>query len=231
MPPAAKSRPAKNAYHHGDLRRALTEAAWRLVRKDGVEALTLREVARRVGVTHAAPYHHFPSREALLDALSEEAFEALGDAMEASIVNVTDPTERLRAIGRAYIDQARAHPERAQVMFRRHPGPPQEHTPDSHRARSFGCLFDAVVACQEAGVAPAGDPYELALTAWSLVHGFATLWVDGPLESMPAYADKFEAMRDSTLRGLSEAWRLARPETVRSANRDGTAASASRETR
>src|SRR5262245_29182402 len=131
MSSAAKPRSPKNSYHHGDLRRALTKAAWGLVRKEGVEALTLREVARKVGVTHAAPYHHFPSREALLDALSEEGFEELGNAMEAAIAGITDPSERLHVIGRVYIDQARAHPERIQVMFRCHPGPPQEDDPAS----------------------------------------------------------------------------------------------------
>ena len=115
---------AKPAYHHGDLRRALTEAAWELVREHGLDALTLREVARKVGVTHAAPYHHFESREALLDALAEEAFGALASAMEAVSLRERDPVDRLMAVGRAYIDFGRAHPERLQVMFRRRPGPP-----------------------------------------------------------------------------------------------------------
>jgi AcrR family transcriptional regulator len=189
------------------LRRALTDAAWHLVRREGVEALTLREVARKVGVTHAAPYHHFPSREALLEALSEEAFEGLGASMEAATKGVEDPVERLMAVGRAYIDFGRAHPERMQVMFRRQPGPPEEKDPKSHGARAFAQLFGAVVACQEAGQAPAGDPWELALAAWSIVHGFAQLWVEGPLQTMPAYAERFELMRDSTLRNFAGTWR------------------------
>src|SRR5262249_53402920 len=119
MPKSASPRTAKRTYHHGDLRRALSEAAWRIVRKDGLEALTLREVARRVGVTHAAPYHHFASRDALLDVLAEEAFSALDVAMQKAMGDLDDPQERLRAIGRAYIDHARAHPEHAQVMFRK----------------------------------------------------------------------------------------------------------------
>ncbi|MFT3921773.1 MAG: TetR/AcrR family transcriptional regulator [Myxococcales bacterium] len=210
MARATSQRPAKHGYHHGDLRRALIEAAWRLVRKEGVEALTLREVARKVGVTHAAPYHHFASREALLDALAEEGFEALGKAMSGATQGISDPTERLFVLGRVYIDEAKAHPERLQVMFRRHPGPPSEEDAETHGARVFMQLFDAVVACQEAGVAPEGDPWDLALAAWSLVHGFSTLWVAGPLESMPHYAERFEVLRDTTLRGLGQAWRVAR---------------------
>src|SRR6186997_1557994 len=112
-------RPTKRAYHHGDLRRALLDAAFKLVRKEGLEALTLREVARKVGVTHAAPYHHFESREVLLDVMADEAFEALDVAMVAAIAGLDAPTERLLAVGRAYIDHARAHPEHTEVMFRR----------------------------------------------------------------------------------------------------------------
>ena len=201
------SKTRKPAYHHGDLRRALTEAAWELVRKHGLDALTLREVARKVGVTHAAPYHHFESRDALLDALSGEAFEALATAMEASRARVCDPVDRLMAVGRAYIDFGRAHPERLQVMFRRQPGPPVQPDSGSPRGRAFAELFEAVRACEASGEAPEGDTWELALAAWSVVHGFAKLWVEGPLQTMPAYADRFEAMRDATLRGFVGTWR------------------------
>ena len=82
MPAAKRDTPAaKRNYHHGDLRRALLDAAWRLVAEKGLAALTLRELARAAGVSHAAPYHHFPSRTALLDALAEEGFAGLDRAM------------------------------------------------------------------------------------------------------------------------------------------------------
>ncbi len=204
------SKAVKPAYHHGDLRRALTEAAFELVRTHGLQALTLREVARKVGVTHAAPYHHFPSRDALLEALSEEGFEALCTAMEeASSACGRDPVTRLMAVGRAYIDFGRAYPERLQVMFRRQPGPPVQPDPSSPRGRAFVQLFEAVKACQASGQAPPGDTWELSLAAWSIVHGFAKLWVEGPLQTMPAYAERFEAMREATLRGFVGMWRKA----------------------
>ncbi len=213
----------KRSYHHGDLRRALLDGAWQLVREGGLAALSLREVARTVGVSHAAPYHHFPTRGALLDALSEQAFTGIERAMREAKGDSTDALEVLYGIGRGYIDFARAHPEQVLVMFRpRHEeveGPvPQALAEVGERA--FALLFDAVVACQAQGVAPPGDPHELALMAWSVVHGFSKLWVEGPLTVMPPYSESFERQRDALLMGLREGWR-ARSQTgggVRSEN-------------
>lgn len=212
MPTSKKSLGKRRAYHHGDLRRALLQAAWRLVKRAGLPGLTLREVAREVGVTHAAPYHHFATRSALLDALAEEAFVGLEAAMRGAHEACTDPGERLYLIGRAYVDFARDKPEQLQVMFRPRSdeleGPPPPSLAEVG-ARAFAQLYDAVVECQKHGVAPAGeDPHQLALAAWSVVHGFALLWVDGPLDFMPPYAGNFEHMRDATLRAMVEGSRL-----------------------
>jgi AcrR family transcriptional regulator len=217
VPTASRQAPAKRAYHHGDLRRALIQAAWRLVRDQGVDTLTLREVARKVGVTHAAPYHHFESREALLEVLADEAFAAMSDEMAEAAAGVTDPSERLFVVGRAYVDHARARPEHVQVMFRRYPGM-KDQSPDSPGSRAFAHLFEAVLACQEAGLAPSGDPWQLALSAWSLVHGFVKLWADGPLDCIPAYAENFDTMRDHMLRTFGASWRaLAQQERASAA--------------
>jgi AcrR family transcriptional regulator len=197
---------AKPAYHHGDLRRALLDAALSLVSEHGIAALTLREVARRVGVTHAAPYHHFATRDTLLDALAHEGFMALDVACARAASGVSEPTERLFAVGQTYVDYARAHPEQLQIMFRRQPGAAVDPEHQATRLRAYGHLHDAVVACQAISAAPPGDPYQVALAAWSLVHGFAKLWVEGPISSMPHYAPHYEALRDSTLRTLMAAW-------------------------
>jgi AcrR family transcriptional regulator len=186
----------------------LIEAAWRLVRDGGLAALTLREVAREVGVTHAAPYHHFPTRSSLLDALAEEAFVGLEAALRGATGDPDDARGTLYRIGRAYIDFAREKPEQLQVMFR------ARHENEGEKpaalievgARAFAVLFDAVCRCQEQGIAPAGDPHELALMAWSLVHGFSKLWVEGPLATLPPYAGTFERQRDALLYGLSDGW-------------------------
>jgi AcrR family transcriptional regulator len=201
--PASKT---KRSYHHGDLRHALLEAAWQLVSERGLDALTLREVARKVGVTHAAPYHHFPTREALLDALEDEGFAALRAQMLRVLADLSDPGARLSALGRAYIDFARDAPERVQVMFRRRTAPARE--PPAGEDDVFVYLLEAVRTCQVAGVAPAGDAHELALTAWSLVHGFVKLWLEGPLELMPPYdSTRFELLREAVLTDLRTSWR------------------------
>jgi AcrR family transcriptional regulator len=210
-------RPSKRSYHHGDLQRALREAAWRLVRTQGLEALTFRELARQLGVTHAAPYHHFADREALLEAMAEEGFLALEAATASAVADVPDPGERLFLCGQCYIDYARAHPERMQVMFRRHPPPAPLIDPQSAGARVFAYLFAAVSDCQRAGLAPAGAaPWDLALHAWSVVHGFSKLWVEGPVEELPPYAQRFEELRDQILRNFGEGWRAQAREQAKS---------------
>jgi AcrR family transcriptional regulator len=189
-------------YHHGDLRRAVIEAAFALVRKDGLRALTLREVARQIGVTHAAPYHHFKDREALLAALQEVAFGELDAAMRAQKQGVEDAREELFVLGRAYIDFARERPDRFQVMFQRGEAV-SDMEPNAAGRATFQHLVDAVARCQASGVAPPGDAYALALSSWSLVHGFAALWVEGPLAAMQDYAGGFEALRDGLLRSYA----------------------------
>jgi len=240
MPAAKRNSPAaKRNYHHGDLRRALLDAAWRLVAEKGLAALTLRELARAAGVSHAAPYHHFPSRTALLDALAEEGFAGLDRAMgeakagpatgeqaaEAATPGPGDPlpspaepgqtprpvegAEVMVRLGRAYVDFACAHPEQLQVMFRpRHhesEGPPPPALVEIG-AQAYGHLADAVRVCQTQGLAPAGDPDELALSAWSLVHGFASLWSQGQLGALVPTPDQFARQRDRLLRNLQAGW-------------------------
>lgn len=189
-------------YHHGDLRQAVLKAAFALVRKHGLRELTLREVARKIGVTHAAPYHHFKDRDALLAAMELIAFAELDAAMRENKRGVDDPSEELFLLGRTYIDFARAHPERLQVMFQRGPDVMKQALENEPGRSSFQHLVDALIRCQQAGVAPLGDPFALALSAWCLVHGFAALWVEGPLSGMAQYAGGFELLRDNMLRNL-----------------------------
>jgi AcrR family transcriptional regulator len=171
-------------YHHGSLRCALIDAAVDAIAKRGIEALNLRRLAAQAGVTAGAPYHHFPNRQELLRAIAEEGFLRL----EAGLLAARDtaPPEagaRLEALGRAYVSFAISHPGYFRVMFH---GDANSSGPTEPGLRAFHLLRDAVLACQEAGAAPAGDPTTLVLTAWSAVHGFATLWVDGalPFEGM-----------------------------------------------
>src|SRR4029079_8364193 len=106
-----KRAPARRKpYHHGDLRRTLLDAALALVASQGVGALSLRELARKAGVSHAAPYRHFESREALLAALATEGFLGLGAEMMQTAAGEPNPLLRFRALGVAYVIYAVRHP-------------------------------------------------------------------------------------------------------------------------
>lgn len=208
-------------YHHGDLKEALLAAAWEVIDGGGLDELTLRGLSRMVGVSHAAPYHHFKNREALVEVLRGLAFEQFTEAMEERGARSRKAETRLFEMGRAYIDFARDYPARMALMFslrsrdalqdpRDDPreDPREDRGDEGERAicaierRSFEVLVEAIVALQREGKAPKGDPSRLALLAFSAVHGFAKLWNEGPLSEMPSYGDAYERTRDQLLRTL-----------------------------
>jgi AcrR family transcriptional regulator len=159
-------------YHHGDLRRALLDAAEALMAA-GTDDPSLRAVARRAAVSHAAPYKHFADRHALKAAVAERGFAALGTAMREAAA--TEQDRPLRAIGRAYVAFALDRPARYRLMF----GPEFAQgcaPPELDRAAQ--ATFEALVATQTHADAPAGDR-TTAVAYWSLVHGLATLLIDG----------------------------------------------------
>ena len=170
-----------NTYHHGDLPRALVDAALELIGERGPAGFTLREAARRVGVSHAAPYRHFPDRDALLQAVAEEGFTVMRDEMVEAIGEIDDPAARFQALGITYVRFAVGHPSHFPVMF----GPGGARTDGSSLAavkeETFRLLLAAIANCQAAGVVREGPPEELAVAAWSAVHGLASLLVDGAL--------------------------------------------------
>lgn len=188
------------SYHHGQLRRAVLDAALELIVERGVGGFSMREVARRAGVSHNAPYHHFADKGELVEELAVESFGALTGALrEARAEAAGGPAERLRESGVAYVRFAVENPERFRLMFRpelktgQRPGPgrlsgradreedPGEASP-SERAggTAYGVLVDGIVECQREGSVAPGDLASLALTAWSTVHGLAVLILDGP---------------------------------------------------
>ncbi len=175
----ASSRP----YHHGDLRRALVDAALELIAAEGARALTLREVARRAGVSHTAPYRHFASKEALLAAVAEEGFRGLRSAMLDRMNEAgDDPLLRFRESGVGYVLFAVQHPAHFRVIFGSElPGRSDYPALAEAGAAAFAVLIDALQACQQAGVVRSALVYDQALAAWSLVHGLAMLLVDGQL--------------------------------------------------
>jgi AcrR family transcriptional regulator len=166
-------------YHHGRLRQALIETAVKTIAKHGVDALSLRELAARAGVSPGAPYHHFPNRSELLASIAEEGFRRLGTALTAARdAALETPSARLEALGLAYVTFAVSSLGYFRVMFQ---GASTPSAPTEAGMHTFNILRDAIVACQDAGEAPKGDATGLVLLAWSAVHGFATLWVDRAL--------------------------------------------------
>lgn len=180
----------KGAWHHGDLRRALIDESLLIIRKEGVGALVLRKLAQRVSVSSGAPYHHFPDREALLTAIAEEGFVRLYEVMRAERERAPlDPTQRLQALGRGYVQFAFSHVGHFRVMFRPELKVSEWQPLQQASSRAFELLRESIDECMQAGLAPQGDPMALVLTAWAAVHGIASLWVDGPLEKAPSIPD------------------------------------------
>jgi AcrR family transcriptional regulator len=178
--PAVDAKP-HDRYHHGDLRRALLDAALLLIERDGPDALTLRAAARLAGVSQAAPYRHFNSKEALIAAVAEDGMRTMTDWMrEASAAFADSPAARFQALGVTYIRFAHAHPAHFRVMFG--PGAAdrrQVPSLDAAYAEAFALLHDSIVESQRAGLVKQGDPRELALAAWAMVHGASSLLVGG----------------------------------------------------
>jgi len=157
-------------YHHGDLRAALLAAAAQLLAEGGLAAISLREVARRAGVSHNAPYRHFPDRDSLLAALAAQAFHDLADWTRAS------GAEGLAALGQRYVEFALAHPGRFALMFSAALDKARYSELQLAATELYELLGQAVRAA-----APARDPVVATLAAWSLVHGLAQLLLDQQL--------------------------------------------------
>lgn len=116
--PTSRAGKSGDGYHHGDLPNALRRAAVEVIEERGAGGFSLREVARRAGVSHTAPAHHFGDMKGLLTSVAEEGFAALHDASEAAISTTDDPVEQLTALGQAYVRMATTNRGHCEVMFR-----------------------------------------------------------------------------------------------------------------
>jgi AcrR family transcriptional regulator len=201
-------------YHHGELRAALLTTALRIVAEKGVDALTLRDLARRLGVSHAAPAHHFPDRAALLAALAGEGFLRLAETLGSA---TPDPgrgrAARLVAAGRAYVGFALDHPGSFRVMFGPHvPALPRAPAAVARAAEDGYAVLqralEDLIGPRDPRVAP------LTFAAWSLLHGACTLFIDGLLpRQRPELAARsaFEASMDQALEALASGLAPTRP--------------------
>ena len=179
------TRQANPTYYGGDLRRDLLDTALEVIAGEGPSAVSLRSLARRLGVSHAAPANHFPDKAALFTAIAVEGFTLLGEAMAGAVAELgPDATagQRFRAAGRAYTGFALAHPAHFAVMWQRdllHPDDPELAAAGD---ATFELLLGGVRDIQTEGWAPGADPQAVAWLAWSVVHGLAALWLGGSLQ-------------------------------------------------
>ena len=169
----------RRPYHHGNLREALLEGAVRVIAEAGPAAFTLREVARRAGVSHNAPYRHFRDKDALLAAVAAQGFRELTLAMREAGDRQSNALEKLKQSGMAYVAFAIRRPEHFTVMF----DAPVISSKDTEYVQAsqeaFNTLVNYIRKSQEEGQLPAGNTLERALYSWSLVHGIAKLAVAG----------------------------------------------------
>jgi len=183
------SRKPPDRYHHGDLRRALLDEALRTIQDDGVEALTLRTIGVRLGVSRTALYRHFTDKRALLSAVATEGFrlltERLLDAWGAGGVR------GFNAMGVAYIRFAMANASHYRVMFGGFVGDqPRDEDLMRESTAAFQALVDAIVALQRNGAVRKDDPLQLARFIWAAVHGVSMLIIDGQLSHQQTSIDE-----------------------------------------
>lgn len=178
-PPRGSARP-RATYHHGDLRNALVDAALAAIAEHGAEHFTLRDAARRAGVSPAAPYRHFADRDALLAAVAAACMNRLGAAMAEAVAaaGATDPLDVFRATGLAYVRFAVEHPAHFRVMSipavvaRTPPEVGAAMTAENDR------MIAALAQAQRAGLIAAEPLEDLMMTASCAVHGLARMIVD-----------------------------------------------------
>jgi AcrR family transcriptional regulator len=173
----------RDSYHHGDLRAVILSQAADLVAQRGADGISLRELAREAGVSHAAPAHHFTDRRGLFTALAAEGWRKLAAALDGARPEFIDAAL-------AYVRFALDHPGHYAVMFDRSLVDPEnqeliaaQDAAGAELARGVGTLDDARAE---------KDPDSAALAAWSLVHGFSLLWLNGNIPAVDGGADPME---------------------------------------
>lgn len=173
--PTARLVAAHDSYHHGDLRAACIEAGVRLAEVGGPDAVTIRGVARLVGVSHQAPLHHFRDRGELLHEVAERGFDLLVERLDGELRPGAGPLESLRTYGLVYVLHAVDHPGLFGVMFAPCDDPPGD--------AAYRRLVELCAAAQATSELPGDDPFRLALLVWSTVHGLASLYGHMGLDS------------------------------------------------
>ena len=178
--------PPRRPYHHGNLREALLEAAERAVEAAGAGSLTLRELSRGLGVSHASPRRHFIDKQALLDALAQRGFERLGTALARAAKDRGQGfDQRLTQLARAHVRFALRHPALFALMLE------AKHRPDAAASllqasdRAFLIAMDLFAAGQERGEVVQGDPARISLVAYAAMQGLIAVSTNGEFKQVP----------------------------------------------
>ena len=193
-----KDEGGRRAYHHGNLKEALVEAARRFIAERGIGGFTLVDAAKLVGVTPAALYRHFRGREALVAEVAFRGYDLLAERLGRALAGSGTPLERFTRMGEAYLDFAEKEPGYYAAMF----APVTEDAPPAPwgptRRGAFDLLLTALDTTFPEGFGPV-DPRFVALEVWALSHGIATLCAAGHLPRGPGLPNKHELLRAGVL--------------------------------
>lgn len=167
----------KNQYHHGDLKNALIQAGIEILSREGVNALSLRKVARRAGVSHAAPYAHFADKQELVAAISTEGYKEIYERVYGAVQrHQGEPLRQLVEAAWAYVEFALNDPDHFKITLSGAVEKEKDYPAlVAITQESFNLVVDLVAAAQRAGILRAGPPDLMAVSVWGLVHGFTLL--------------------------------------------------------
>ncbi|MCA6114409.1 TetR/AcrR family transcriptional regulator [Bradyrhizobium sp. WSM 1738] len=194
--------PAEKPYHHGDLRRVLIEAALQLVYEGGMDAVSVREAARRAGVSPGAPFRHFPSRDALIEAVAEEAQRRFRAEIEAALAGAAagDPLGRFRALGLAYLRWAMRNPTHFEIISSRRLFDHDDAAAISRDNAELIALTEQTLAeAFAAGQLRVADLKQVQIAGRALVYGFARMNIDGHFPRWGVAAPEAERTAEAIL--------------------------------
>ena len=190
------------AYHHGDLEKAVIQTATLLLESDGIEGISLRKIAKEIGVSHQAPYRHFESREHVLAALRAEGFQALAEASQnAQRKHPKSARLQLESTGEAYVKQALSRPALYQLMFG---GSWKFNQLQEQHQSCAGVAFKSLASIVQQGHPPhTKKTIERTRILWATLHGLVSLQLNGFLKDQK---DQLDTLVRSAVRSLSAEW-------------------------
>ena len=196
----------KKTYHHGDLKNALIAAGIEILARQGVHALSLRQVALKAGVSHAAPYAHFADKQALIAAISTAGYQKVQERVE-NVLNEygNDPVQLLVRTGWEYVQFAMTEPEHFKITFSGMVEKEKDYPALVEAAqKSFSLLVQIVAQCQAAGVLRPGSADLTAVSVWGAIHGFVMLSLEGQVPHTVLECNDWKEMLIFTLSQLTQ---------------------------